>query len=661
MTSLFIPTSWRLKYDTYTGSHTPGDAGNRNPEDRIGKANASNLDDIQAAISGAGEFPEMSSDVTRFRVYESDTYFGDPENADSPPDYEEDADYKDRTEIQSRRFVEYGVKYSYEFSVRFNEANEADGSGDNDVGDGKFYNADTRSLIFFQLHQSSAAGGSTNPADPPPFSLRLQGDKVRLKTHSPDTNYDGVPESDNYSVFSSSINENQWYDFEVSVQFGSSSRGQHSRIHVSFKESGSAIIKEQLTARTEIVGYGEDVGPFTQMGLYRIGGDAAATGESYYYHYADFKNISVTEETGEVFVGSNEPESEVPGLVSTISGGTYRANEHGFWGDDYITGSSAAETINGGYGSDILVGVAGAQDKLYGVEGDDTIYAEDASYNYELDYATGDTYIGDIVTGDAGEDHIYGSRKRDKLFGGSETDWIYGGDGNDSIEGNDGNDSIEGNYGADELFGGSGDDTIKGGGGDDLIYARDDSVNDRGHDTILAGTGNDTVYGGNGQSTIRGGIGNDMIYGGRDYNDAAVDYLYGDGGNDYIVSEQITDPTSFQQPDGDRMFGGSGNDTLVSGKANDRLNGGNGNDVFEFEDRFGYDIIEDFETGSVSEVIDVIDLRSISGIDDYTDLFNNHVSDIGGQAVFEALDGSGDKIVIEGVLESQLNSNDFWI
>ncbi len=74
-------------------------------------------------------------------------------------------------------------------------------------------------------------------------------------------------------------------------------------------------------------------------------------------------------------------------------------------------------------------------------------------------------------------------------------------EGDDTIRGGDGKDLISGEIGDDQLFGDDGDDTIKGGAGFDLLSGGiGDDVLDGGDDsdTLIGGLGSDTLTGGDG-------------------------------------------------------------------------------------------------------------------------------------------------------------------
>lgn len=100
-------------------------------------------------------------------------------------------------------------------------------------------------------------------------------------------------------------------------------------------------------------------------------------------------------------------------------------------------------------------------------------------------------------------------------------------------------------------------DTIDGGGGSDAIWSQD------GNDILIGNWGNDALGGQGGNDTLFGNQGNDMLAGGDgdDRLDGAdgLDALWGGHGNDV-------------------MLGGEGDDTLGGSFGNDRLDGGTGDD-----------------------------------------------------------------------------------
>ncbi len=204
-------------------------------------------------------------------------------------------------------------------------------------------------------------------------------------------------------------------------------------------------------------------------------------------------------------------------------------------------------------------------------------------------------------------ENAYGGSGSDQITGNDTRNFLYGQDGWDAIYGGLGDDKLFGGTGTDYLYGGIGDDLLNGGTRKDVLYGEE---------------GNDTLIGGSFNDALRGGSGNDILYGGDQ--------------NDYLVGQ-------------------SGNDFLDGGNGDDFLFGGNNLDTFYFSGDFGNDTIADFYALSDGEKID---LSSISGIGNWLDFYNNHLTDLGGnQALIH--DGFGNTITLLNVVFSDLSSGDF--
>ncbi len=175
-----------------------------------------------------------------------------------------------------------------------------------------------------------------------------------------------------------------------------------------------------------------------------------------------------------------------------------------------LVGTSAADTLIGGAGDDVIHGLGG-NDRLRGGDGND------------------------ILVGGPG---------KDRLRGGAGDDLLEGGGGRDRLRGSGGNDVLEGGEGRDRLRGGPGDDILRGG---------------PGNDRLRGGDGSDVLLGGPGKDRLRGGAGDDLLEGG-----GGRDRLRGGGGNDVLAGGEGRD----------RLRGGPGDDILLGGPGNDRLRGG---------------------------------------------------------------------------------------
>lgn len=180
--------------------------------------------------------------------------------------------------------------------------------------------------------------------------------------------------------------------------------------------------------------------------------------------------------------------------------------------DNFLSGGSGPDQINGYDGDDSIAG-AGGNDDLHGGKGNDQI------------------------AGNAGDDTLYGDGGDDVLMGGAQDDDLFGHNDHDTI------------------YGGLGDDTLTGGAGDDVLYGGD------GNDTLLGGLGDDILSGNDGADTLFGGWGDDLISGIKDDPGTAgfqdidqADFLNGGGGDDTILAGQD-----------DIVTGGEGADTIVFG------------------------------------------------------------------------------------------------
>ena len=148
-----------------------------------------------------------------------------------------------------------------------------------------------------------------------------------------------------------------------------------------------------------------------------------------------------------------------------------------------------------------------------GGDGDDTMRVDYFSF---LDFGLDPSFSSGKLRlfGNAGNDHLEGSRYGDILVGGS---------GNDRLVGNSGSDLLMGGGGDDVMFGGTADQdlaqslkssedcfdlTIEFYSSDDWLYGG------AGHDRMFGGTGGDHLFGGNGNDLIDGGFGYDTMDGG---------------------------------------------------------------------------------------------------------------------------------------------------
>lgn len=114
-----------------------------------------------------------------------------------------------------------------------------------------------------------------------------------------------------------------------------------------------------------------------------------------------------------------------------------------------------------------------------------------------------------------GNDRIVGGIRNNFLSGDKGDDELFGGEGSDTLEGGEGNDLLLGGIGQDHLFGNEGDDVLWG--------------NEHG-DHLTGGIGNDQLLGGEGEDSLIGDSGEDVLDGG-----SQSDRLSGGAGRDVFI------------------------------------------------------------------------------------------------------------------------------
>lgn len=244
--------------------------------------------------------------------------------------------------------------------------------------------------------------------------------------------------------------------------------------------------------------------------------------------------------------------------------------------DDQILGSAEANHIRGEDGDDLIEGRGGA-DLLDGGEGVDTLSYASSGKGVEVRLWSG---LG--ARGHAAGDQFYnfenilGSAYRDLLSGDGGDNHIWGGDGDDLLHGLDGDDILEGGDGDDVLYGGLGADILIGGAGVDTA---DYSRSDQGVDVrLMTGLGErgaagdvlseiENLTGSRLTDRLIGDGGDNRLSG-----EAGDDYLDGLGGDDHLLGGAGAD----------RLKGGDGDDVLEGGAGADQLEGGDGFDMLSY-------------------------------------------------------------------------------
>jgi Ca2+-binding RTX toxin-like protein len=278
--------------------------------------------------------------------------------------------------------------------------------------------------------------------------------------------------------------------------------------------------------------------------------------------------------------------------------------------NDILTGNDSNNYFIGGSGADVIDGGMGIDTALY--------TTSTAGVNVNLTTGTG---IGGDAEGDTitNIEDIQGSNYLDTLTGNDGNNYIYGWTGNDNITGNEGNDSLIGGSGADALDGGIGIDTasyvtstagvlvnlttniVSGGDAEGDTISNIENVQgsifvdtltgNNSNNNLDGNEGNDSLQGGSGADTLDGGIGIDTaLYttsttavnvnlttgtgiGGDAEGDTLsnIEYVQGSNFNDTIIGDS----------NANYLYGFVGNDILNGNEGNDILVGGSGADVLD--------------------------------------------------------------------------------
>jgi Ca2+-binding RTX toxin-like protein len=334
----------------------------------------------------------------------------------------------------------------------------------------------------------------------------------------------------------------------------------------------------------------------------------------------------------------NDTVQVLDSLVSVINGGT---------GSDVLIGAAGIDTLNGGDGDDVIDGGGGA-DLLNGGDGSDTVSYAARSNPVTVD-PNGLADDGELLELDTvGNDveNLIGGSAGDTLTGNSEDNVITGNDGNDALNGNAGGDTLDGGLGADTLSGGADIDTASySGRTDPLTVTLDNVANDgesgenddvhsdvqnviggSGSDTLTGSSGSNVLTGGNGGDTLDGGTGTDVLNGGAgadvvsyatrvaavtvDLDGIADDGEPGENDSIGVDVEDVLGGLGADTLTGDSganaLTGGAGNDTLEGGGGVDVLLGGAGQDLLRSRDAFADQVGCGSENDSV--IADVLDI-----------------------------------------------------
>nr|MCU0968059.1 hypothetical protein [Rubrivivax sp.] len=291
-------------------------------------------------------------------------------------------------------------------------------------------------------------------------------------------------------------------------------------------------------------------------------------------------------------------------------------------GVEGVIGSSFADSLTGGDGSEFFEGGAG-NDTVAGGSGFDTLVFDGAAGAVQVHLGNG------TATGAAGNDSFSGI---EAVRGGSGADSLTAAASfGSSLEGAGGNDTLVGQGSIDTLRGGAGDDTIT-----DVGGFRNQLFGDAGNDSIAGGTGIDNLFGGDGHDTLLGGDSDDFFNGGAGDDridgqgnvlsatfdvvsyvdspsavvvDLKAGFATGGGGNDTLFNLEGVNGSLY-----DDSITGSDNPDLLRGDAgNDTIDGGVGFDLVIYtESSAALDV--DLLAGTATRGAEVDQLISIGGV-----------------------------------------------
>ncbi|HET9427466.1 MAG TPA: calcium-binding protein, partial [Allosphingosinicella sp.] len=307
-------------------------------------------------------------------------------------------------------------------------------------------------------------------------------------------------------------------------------------------------------------------------------------------------------------------------LTDTLIGNFADNSLYGGDGDDTLVGLGGNDVLDGGVGHDFVEGSAGndivrggdGDDYLYGNAGDDLLdggngfdrvgYAAGATSGVTVDLNlqgvaqdTGsqgfDTLVGienvsgtifnDVLTGDAGDNWLWGGSDGTGVTG---DDIISAGAGNDLVDVGNGNHVLDGGDGIDSLgLDGNGTDITEAGVTVSLALQGAAQDTEQGMMTLtgfenLSGSlYDDHLTGDDGDNVLAGYAGADTLVGGKGNDTILGDGLITPDTHGIGRSGPITTLNDVGANADDTLEGGEGDDTLIGGGGNDHLDGGTGN------------------------------------------------------------------------------------
>jgi Ca2+-binding RTX toxin-like protein len=184
----------------------------------------------------------------------------------------------------------------------------------------------------------------------------------------------------------------------------------------------------------------------------------------------------------------------IENLVGSSHGDTLTGDSHpnvldGGVGKDFLAGGAESDILLGGDGNDTLEGGEGADTLNGGSHNNTASYASSTrgvTVNLATGTATGGDAEGDTLTSIQNLIGSNQSNQKDQLTGDAGDNKLYGLDGNDTLNGGSGMDTLEGGANNDKLLGGADSDTFifDVGFGIDVIKGFDDTKSSTDQDVI---------------------------------------------------------------------------------------------------------------------------------------------------------------------------------
>ena len=211
----------------------------------------------------------------------------------------------------------------------------------------------------------------------------------------------------------------------------------------------------------------------------------------------------------------------------------------GFSGNDTITDGVGLNSLYGGTGNDrITISGVNATEVVDGGAGSDTLIGNVMANGTVYNLATGRVVDGAIIEVATGFENVIGTTANEIMIGSSIGNTLSGGGGDDSINGGLGSDKVYGGAGNDTIFVNSTGDSVFeaiGGGNIDRVFASSNFVLTAGSEVERLSAGNSAgavainLYGNAFSQTISGNAAVNVLSSGAT---GGVDILQGFSGND---------------------------------------------------------------------------------------------------------------------------------